>query len=88
MINRLDALSLRSQVVDNLRVRMAHHSVIIAHKDVIEVSNLIDKVLSNYIDNSLMLGDSSDNARGKEEKELQSSDDVDADSDTEDKAEG
>ena len=60
MINRLDALSIRSQVVDNLRVRMAHHSVITEHKHIIEVSNLIDEVLSNYIDNSLMIGDARD----------------------------
>lgn len=79
MINRLDALSLRSQVVDNLRVRMAHHSVIIQHKHVIEVSNLIDEVLSNYVDNSLMLGDASDSARGKEEEEVDSRQDNKAD---------
>ena len=84
MINKLDAEAIRAQIVDNLRVRVAHHSVIISHNHLIEVSNLIEEVLSNYIDNSLMIGDARDDARGKEEEELQSNGDDGKDPVTED----
>jgi hypothetical protein len=55
MINDLDVREISNSVADNLRVRVAWHSVDLTPQDVEDTVNFMVEVLSKYTDNTNIL---------------------------------
>lgn len=55
MINKLDAIEIKMKMADTFSVLLQHRSVDISAEDTEKLLNLLDEVLSNYVDNTHIL---------------------------------
>ncbi len=57
MMNTIDQKEIMTEVRDRLRVRVGHHSVTLSSEDLEQVWNLLDDILSKYVDDQHLIGD-------------------------------